>query len=160
MYCRLCAWPGCTTQQGFMKHMITYHSNGKSPHYKLWLSSDYHCTCLSIHNVLEILSEMYTSLLQLCAWAWYKTPTKSRKKVEDGEEEVEDLVLPDQVLFSTHRWKQNNMSCFNSPCNSPSDCYYILIIILLLYCWTWGGGRGRNRKQRKKKRWRTRFFRA
>ena len=135
MYCRLCAWPGCTTQQGFMKHMITYHSNGKSPHYKLWLSSDYHCTCLSIHNVLEILSEMYTSLLQLCAWAWYKTPTKSRKKVEDGEEE-ENLAFPGLVLFPTqggNKRKQPNVSCFHSPCNSPSDCYFILNYTAIYY---------------------------
>ena len=33
------------------------------------------------------------------------------EEVEDGEEEeVEDLVYPGQVLFSTHRWKQKEVT--------------------------------------------------
>ena len=97
---------------------------------RFWLS-----LYLSVHTQCLGNPEMYTSLLQLCAWGWYKTRTKSRKKVEDGEEEevedgeeeVEDLVFPGQVLFSTHRW----------------NWIIQLFIILLLYCWMWGGGRGR-----------------
>ena len=56
---------------------------------------------------------MYTSLLQLCAWA--QDPNEEQEdgeeeEVEDGEEEVEHLVLPGQVLFSTHRWKQKEVT--------------------------------------------------
>ena len=93
---------------------------------------------------------MYVSLLQLCAWAWYKTPTKSRKKVEDGEEE--DSVLPGLVLFPTQvEAKGSDLTCHVSTHHATHHqivtLYWIiqLFIILLLYCWMggrgkWGGG--------------------
>ena len=36
--------------------------------------------------------------------------------------------------------KRPNMSCFHSPCNSPSDCYYTAIYYFtaVLGCWMWG----------------------
>ena len=42
--------------------------------------------------------------------AWHKmayhTEGEDGEEVEDREQEVEDSVLPGQVLFPTHRWKQ------------------------------------------------------